>query len=111
MALTAVLAVGTAVQAQQQRKAAKRQERAAQDARIAASADAEANRQAAQNAVERDRVAAQAEANQAQASEQMDDSADVMVADAAAESARRRQVRAQFNVGSGGASNVGSIRL
>lgn len=111
MALTAIMAVGTAASAVAQNKAAKAQKRAANDARIAAQAQSEANRQAAENASARDAAARQAEANQAEAAAQLDDTADVSIVDTATQSARRRQVRAQFNVGDSGATTSGSIRL
>lgn len=110
MAITGGLILGAASYSQQ-RKAAKASRRAAEDARIAGAAQSAANRQAAEAASERDRVAREAAANQELAADQLDDSADVTIADPTSESARRRQVRAQFNVGDAGASGVGSIRL
>lgn len=111
MAFTAVTATVGAVSVAQSQKAAKAQKRAANDARISGAAQAAAARQAAEAASARDQAARTAEANQQAAADQLDDTPDVTVAGIESESARRRTVRANFNVGGAGASGAGSIRL
>lgn len=111
MAVTVVGLVGAAASYSQARQQAKVQKRAAQDARITAAAQSEAQRLAAQNAVARDNAAREAEANQQAAAEQLDDTPDVTIDSATSDSARRRSVRANFNVGGAGAAQSGSIRL
>lgn len=115
-ALTTIAAVvGAAVAVggyAEQKKAGKNAVRAAEEARIAAAADSQANQMAAENAVKRDQAAREAEANQALAAEQMDDTPQVTIDPAENAGVRRRQVQAQFNVADGGATtNAGSIRV
>lgn len=115
-ALTTIAAVvGAAVAVggyAQQSKAAKAQRRAGEDAKVAAAADAAANRQAAEAAVKREQVAAGVKANEALAAEQMATSPDATVEAVENNATRLRRVQAQFNVSDGGVSqNAGSIRV
>lgn len=105
----AAVAVGGYVQ---NSKAAKAQKRAGEEAKIAAAADAAANRQAADAAVRREQVASAVKQNEQLAAEQMAVTPDVTVAAPESPQNRLRRVQAQFNVDAGGASqNAGSIRV
>lgn len=112
---TIALAVGAAAAVGSyatQRSSAKKQERAAEEARLAATFDTQANNNAAMAAVARDKAAKDAAANQALAAEQLDDTPDVTVDPAENNNVRRRRVQAQFNVADGGASaSAGSLRI
>lgn len=116
MGISAVVGVISAVAAVDQaataRKNSRQQKAAAEAARIDASAQAQANQQAAMAASAREKAAQVAAQNQQLATEQLDDTPDVTIADGESVTARKRRVQASFDVGSGGAGNdTGSIRV
>lgn len=95
----------------QNRTAASRQKAAAEAARIEASNDAAANRQAAMAADERDKTAALVKQNEAQATDQLTAVPEVTIADAQTPAQRKRVVSAQFNVGDAGVGSAGGLRV
>lgn len=93
-------------------KGQKRQAQAADEAKIAAAADVQANNQAATSAAARDQAAAAAKANADLAAEQLATTPEVTIDPAENAGVRKRVVKAQFNVADGGASSsAGSIRV
>ncbi len=108
-AISAVAAVGSYVTAKQ---SAKRQARAADEAKIAAGADTQANNQAAEAAVARDKAAKDAAANEALAAAQLNTTPEVTIDNPENAQVRKRRVQAQFGVADGGATtNAGSLRV
>ena len=107
----ATLVVGAASYDQQQ-GANNRAADAAEAARLDASFQAQANRQAAEQAVTRENLAEQAAKAQEDAVSQMAEKPEVTVADEGlSASARRRRVQAQFNMEGPASGGAGSIRV
>jgi hypothetical protein len=108
-AIGAVAAAGSYVTA---RQSAKRQAQAAEETKIAAQFDTEANNQAAMAASARDKTAKEAAANEAAAAAQLNTTPEVTIDNAENSQVRKRRVQAQFGVADGGATtSAGSLRV
>lgn len=108
-AISAVAAVGSYATAKQ---SAKRQRAAAEEAKIAAGADVQANSMAAEAAVARDKAAKVAAGNEALAAAQLNTTPEVTVDSPENAQVRKRRVQAQFGVADGGATtSAGSLRV
>ncbi len=107
-AISAVAAVGSYATA---RQSAKRQARAADEAKIAATFDTQANNQAAEAAVARDKAAKLAAQNEAAAAAELNTTPTVTIDNPENAQVRKRRVQGQFNVADGGAATSGSIRV
>lgn len=116
MGWTAAYVIGTAVTTavsvdQAGRQRAQARESAAQQ-EAAAQAQAQANQIAAESAVRREQAAETIRNAEQQASEQLDNTPVVTIAEDETNAQRRRRVQASFGVGAGGAApSAGSIRL
>lgn len=113
MALTVAYGVAAAAAVgsyAEQKKANKQAKQAADNAAIAAAAETAGDLQAATQAQRREKLAAERAAAEKLAAEQLTQNAEVTVGDDNAAN-RRRRVQAAFNVGEGGASAAGSIRV